>query len=95
MVAGFRSDVAAGRVSWSLVRREQETTWPLRSVTSPHIRDDLSIRSGTLPPYGFAKRWDGVDLTPQHRIIASDLRHPSVWRGFRAINLTAGQLSPT
>jgi len=47
-----------------------------------------------IPTYGSAKRWDGVDLTPYHRIIASDLRHPIVWRGFRAINLTAGHPSP-
>jgi len=82
------------RVLWSLVRRLKETTWPRRSVTCPHIRDDLSIRSGMFPPYGSAKRWDGVDLTPYHRNIASDLRHPNIWRGFRAINLTAGHPFP-
>jgi len=46
------------------------------------------IRCSMFPPFGSAKRWDGVDLTPYHRIKASDLRHPNVWRGFRAINLT-------
>jgi len=94
MVAGFESDVAAGRVLWSLVRRLNETTGPLRSVTCPHIRDDLSISSGMFPPYGSAKRWDGVDLAPYHRNRASDLRHPDIWRGFRAVNLTAGHPSP-
>jgi len=80
MVAGFESDVAAGRVLSSLVRRLKETTWPLRSVTGPYIREDISIRSGMFPPYGSAKCWDGVDLTPYHRIISSDLRHPHGWR---------------
>ena len=82
------------RVLWSLVRRLKETTWPRRSVTCPHTRDDLSIRGGMFPPYGSAKRWDAVDLTPSHRNIASDLRHPNIWRGFRAINLTAGHPFP-
>jgi len=89
MVAGFESDVAAGRVLWSLVRRLKETTGPLQSVTCSHIRDDLSIRSGMFPPYVTAKHWNGVDLTPYHWIIASDLRHPNIMRGIRAMNLTA------
>jgi len=51
MVAGFDSDISAGRVLWSLVRRLKETMRPLRCVTCPHIRGDLSIRSGMFPPY--------------------------------------------
>ena len=54
----------------------------------------LSRFDSTIPPNGSAKPWDGVDLTPYHRIIASDLRHPNIWRGFRAINLTAGHPFP-
>jgi len=75
MVAGFESDVAAGRVFWSLVRRLKQTTGPLHRVTCPHLRDYLSIFCGIFPPYRSAKRWDDVDHTPYGRIIASNLRH--------------------
>ena len=51
-----------------------------------------SFRS-RVSPIRCTKRWDGADLTPNHRSTVSDRHHPNTWCGSCTKILTAGHLS--